>query len=411
MGLREELDRHVSLHAEEMLAKLGGYVDRGGVSLSGEGIAAAGEHLERLMRDVGLAVERWPGARHPFLVGRSAPDADKPTVLLYGHYDVQEPGPLAAWTTPPFESSVRDGRIYGRGTADNKGQHLAHLLAIGALRELRGELPCNVAVVVDGEEEIGSPGIAAAIAEHGPRLGADVAIWSDGARRQDDRDVVCLGVRGLLTFGLRRAEARAPVHSGNWDPLALDPTWELVQLLASLRDADGEVSIDGFDPAPPGTVRPGLAINALECDGGRRGARAVVPAQATALCDLRLAPGQRTAQAARLLRAHVARRSPATEVTVSGAMEASATPPDAPYVEAVRSAVARAGGEEPLLVEVLGGALPLFAFTEILGIPCVGVPLANRDGRAHAPDENLPLDRFFAGVVSSALILDAIGSA
>jgi acetylornithine deacetylase/succinyl-diaminopimelate desuccinylase-like protein len=306
--------------------------------------------------------------------------------------------------------------------------------------------------VLDGVEEIGSPNLAAAIGALFPP-GApgrpDLAVWSDGPVHETGRATVALGVRGVVAFQLRAVGANSPLHSGNWGGVAPNPAWRLVHLLASMRAADGAVLIDGAHggvtplsageraaleamPAdaasalrqigatamePPAGLgyyqrlaQPTFTINSLTCeDGGDH--RTVIPNVAVAKCDMRLVGGQRTQDVIAAIRAHVAAHDPRIEVTVGMALEPQRTLPETPYTEAVLRG-ARAGlGEAPLLIPALGGSLPIAEFAGPLGVPCYGLPLANADERNHAPNENMELDRFLAGIRGAAGVLLALNGA
>jgi acetylornithine deacetylase/succinyl-diaminopimelate desuccinylase-like protein len=448
----------VAAHRDECVSELAEWVRQPSVSSDGTGFPAATAYGAELVRRCGLTPEIVQTERWPLILGTS-PDKRAPHVLVYGHYDVQPPGPLADWVSPPFEPTVRDGRMYGRGTGDNKGQHVAQLLALRALKEITGSLPCRVTVLLDGEEEIGSPNLAAALrnrfpasepaGEPGSHATPDLAVWSDGPVHESGRSTVVLGVRGIVIFQLRVTGAVAPLHSGNWGGIAPNPAWRLVQLLASMRSPDGTVLIEGahdgavpLGPAeqaaldalpvdteavlkelgvaelePPAGVgyyeklsAPTFSINSLTCeDAGEH--RTIIPNVAVAKCDMRLVGGQRAADVMDAIRRHVARHDPAVEVRFGGSMEPQRTPIDSPYTEAVLRG-ARAGlGEEPLLTPALGGSLPIAEFGETLGVPCYGIPFANADERNHAPNENMEIDRFLRGISGAAGVLLALGGA
>jgi acetylornithine deacetylase/succinyl-diaminopimelate desuccinylase-like protein len=449
----DRVSEWVAEHREESIREWADWIRQPSVSSDGTGFPAATEHGADLVRRSGLTPEVVETGGRPLILGTS-PDgpAGTPHVLIYGHYDVQPPGPLAEWRTPPFEPEIRDNRMYGRGTGDNKGQHLAQLLGLRALHELSGSLPCRVTVLLDGEEEIGSPSLAEAVRRRFPD-GADghpdVAVWSDGPVHESGRATVVLGVRGVVGFQLRVTGAVAPLHSGNWGGVAPNPAWRLVHLLASMRAPDGTMLIDGAHdgvmplspgeqaaldampvdvaqvlrelgvdamepPASPGYYQrlsqPTFTINSLTCeDAGEH--RTVIPDVAVAKCDMRLAGGQRTAGVMAAIRHHVARHDPAVEVTFGAAMEPQRTLPETRYTEAVIRG-ARAGlGEDPLLTPALGGSLPIAEFSDTLSIPCYGVPFANADERNHAPNENMEVDRFLRGIRGAAGVLLALGGA
>lgn len=444
-AVSEAVREYVRANRERFLATLVEYVSRPSVSATGEGVTETAEHAAGLMRLVGLDAEVLPTPGAPVVVGHAQggpPGA--PRVLIYGHYDVQPPGPLAEWHSPPFAPEVRDGRLYGRGTGDNKGQHLAHLFALDALRATRGGLPCPVTVLLDGEEEMGSPHLPWAVERYADRLAADLALWSDGPVHSSGRASLCLGVRGILKFELRAHGASFVAHSGNWGGVAPNPAWRLVELLSSMRDLDGRVLIDGFyddvrgftdaehellaalpedtdevaralgvsalDP-PDGrgvyerlSAWPTLSINSLTCHDGNEH-RTVIPNVAVARCDVRLVDDQRVDRITELLRRHVERVAPDVEFVPAGGMEPSRTSADSQYLAAIRDGAAEGLGEPPLVLPALGGSLPIFVFTGLLGLPCFGLPLANADEANHAPNENLELRWFYAGITASAAIL------
>jgi acetylornithine deacetylase/succinyl-diaminopimelate desuccinylase-like protein len=453
---RAVLDRvseWVAAHQQESITEWADWIRQPSVSSDGTGFPAATGCGADLVRRSGLTSEVVETGGRPLILGTS-PDgpADTPHVLIYGHYDVQPPGPIADWHTPPFEPEIRDGRMYGRGTADNKGQHLAQLLGLRALQEVSGSLPCRVTVLLDGEEEIGSPSLAGAIRRRFPQGAGGhpaLAVWSDGPVHESGQSTVVLGVRGVVSFQLRLTGAVAPLHSGNWGGIAPNPAWRLVHLLASMRAPDGTTLIDGahdgitplspgeqaaFDamPAdiaqvlrdlgvdamePPAGLgyhqrlsRPTFTINSLTCED-TADHRTIIPNVAVAKCDMRLVGGQRTADVKSAIRRHVARRDPAVEVTFGAAMEPHRTLPESRYTQTVIRG-ARAGlGEEPLLTPALGGSLPIAEFGDALGIPCYGIPFANPDERNHAPNENMEVERFLRGIRGAAGVLLALGGA
>jgi len=370
-------------------------------------------------------------------------------VLVYGHYDVQPPDPLEGWASPPFEPEVRDGRLYGRGGADNKGQHLAQLLAVESLLATRGELPCTVKVLLDGEEEIGSPHLAGFADAHRDLLAADLVVWSDGPVDPGGGWRLVFGVRGIASFELRARGANRPLHSGNWGGVVPNPLWTLVHLLATMRDAKGRITVEGFhdqveplgqaeraaldrlpvdveavkaelgleeldDPVERGFAErlaafPTLTINGLHGGYGGQGTQTILPSVAVAKCDARLVHAQRAADVYDRLEAHVRRHAPGVELVRQGSMEPSRTPMGSRFTAPIREGMAAAQGADPLLVPTLGGSLPLHVFTGVLGLPTFGVPLGNPDQANHAPNENLDLDRFHTGIKTAAAVLAKLG--
>jgi acetylornithine deacetylase/succinyl-diaminopimelate desuccinylase-like protein len=440
---------HVDAHREEFLDRLAAWVRVPSVSATGQGMPEAAGHARDLVAAAGLEAEVAATDGWPLVLGRRTGRPGAPTVLVYGHYDVQPPDPLDAWTSPPFEPQFRDGRLYGRGTADNKGQHLAQLLAVESLLATWGELPCTVKVLLDGEEEIGSPNLAGFAAANRERLAADLVVWSDGPVDPGGGWRLVFGVRGIASFELRARGANRPLHSGNWGGVAPNPLWTLVHLLASMRDPEGRITVDGFadDVRPLGPAErdalarlpvdvaavkadlglerldapedrgfaerlaawPTLTINGLHGGYGGQGTQTVLPSEAVAKCDVRLVADQRASDVYDKLEAHVAANAPGVELVRQGSMEPSRTPLDSPFTGPVRAGMAAAQGADPLLVPVLGGSLPLHVFTGVLGLPTFGIPLGNADQANHAPDENLALDRFFTGVKTAAAVLAKLG--
>lgn len=439
----------VSAHRDELIFEWAEWVRQPSVSSDGTGFPAATSYAADLVHRCGLTPEIVDTGGRPMILGHSPGPHRAPHVLVYGHYDVQPPGPMAEWRSPPFEPDIRDGRMYGRGTGDNKGQHLAQLLALRAITEITGGLPCRVTVLLDGEEEVGSPNLAAAVRRQlaGHSDGPELAIWSDGPVHESGRATVVLGVRGIVQFQLRATGASAPLHSGNWGGIAPNPAWRLVHLLGTMRSPDGTVLIDGahagVTPLSPGEqaaldampvdkhrvlaeigadametpasagyyerlTRPTFTINSLTCeDGGDH--RTIIPNVAVAKCDMRLVGGQRAASVIAAIRRHVAEHDPGVELTFGSTMEPSRTLPETPYTEAVARGAMAGLDEEPLLTPALGGSLPIAEFTDVLDIPCYGLPLANADERNHAPNENMEVERFLRGICGAAGVLLALG--
>jgi acetylornithine deacetylase/succinyl-diaminopimelate desuccinylase-like protein len=445
----DDVFAHIDANRASFVERLAGWVRTPSVSATGQGMPEAAGHARDLVAAAGLEATVAGTAGWPLVLGHRAGPPGAPTVLVYGHYDVQPPDPLDAWASPPFEPEVRDGRLYGRGGADNKGQHLAQLLAVESLLATRGELPCTVKVLLDGEEEIGSPHLAGFAAAQRELLAADLVVWSDGPVDPGGGWRLVFGVRGIASFELRARGANRSLHSGNWGGVAPNPLWTLVHLLATMKDPEGRITVDGFGdeveplgsaelaaldrlPVDVGAVKadlglerldapvdrgfaerlaawPTLTINGLHGGYGGQGTQTVLPAEAVAKCDVRLVHAQRADDVYGKLEAHVRRNAPGVELVRQGSMEPSRTPMDSPWTAPVRAGMAAAQGAEPLLVPVLGGSLPLHVFTGVLGLPTFGIPLGNPDQANHAPNENLDLERFHSGIKTAAAVLAKLG--
>jgi acetylornithine deacetylase/succinyl-diaminopimelate desuccinylase-like protein len=314
----------------------------------------------------------------------------------------------------------------------------------------RSALPCNVIVLLEGEEEVGSPNLAAFVREQRELLRADLVITADGPVHESGRSCIVFGVRGVLSFELRARGATRDLHSGNWGGVAPNPLWTLVHLLGSMKNARGEITIKGFyDDVQPltaleqaalidhpidleATLRsvgldrfdapaergyaerlcawPTFTINGLHGGYDGPGSKTVLPHTAIAKCDVRLVAGQRTDDIFAKVVAHVQRHAPEVEVIRQGAMEPSKTPLDSPFAAPIRQGIIAAQGAAPLLIPALGGSLPDYVWTQILGVPAFTVPYANADEANHAPNENLEVERFFAGIKTGAAMLAYLGA-
>jgi acetylornithine deacetylase/succinyl-diaminopimelate desuccinylase-like protein len=441
----------IKQHEQDFMARLVDYLRRPSISAYGEGIGEVAEYLADVMRRMGLSVKIMPTSGWPMVFGEWIAQPGAPTVLLYGHYDVQPPDPLESWTTPPFEPTVRNGRLYARGVGDNKGQHFAQLMALETLLTCRGALPCNVKVLLEGEEEVGSPHMPEFIREHSAELRADLVIVSDGPVHESGRSVISFGVRGVLDLELRARGANQDVHSGNWGGIVPNPLWTLVHLLATMKNERGEITIDGFyehvqpqneleraalaklpinieqvkksfdlqrldEPQERGyferlSAWPTLTINGIHGGYGGPGSKTVLPHEAVAKCDIRLVEAQTAEEILAKVKAHVQKYAPEVSVTSHGAMDPSKTPLDSPFTALLHQAITAAQGEEPLLVPAMGGSLPNYVFTKTLGIPAFGVPYANADEANHAPNENMEVARFFMGIRTGAAMLSYLSEA
>lgn len=442
---------HIEANRENHLTRLMDYVKHPSISAHDIGIREVSAMLVNYLSSLGFDAEAVSTAGHPMVLGHRTDAPGKPTVMLYGHYDVQPPDPLEAWISPPFEPTIRDGRIYARGIGDNKGQHFAQLLAIEAYLKVTGTLPCNVIVLLEGEEEIGSPRIAEFVAEHADRLKADLVVTADGPLHNSGTPIVTYGVRGMVGFDLVVKTGRTDAHSGNHGGTMPNALWTLVHLLGTMKDAYGRITIDGLhdlikpptdaeraaaDMLPvdvPGYLdemalhrldapadrsfhdrlmfHPTLTINGIHGGYGGPGTKTVLPCEAVAKCDIRLVPDMTPDHVVDCVRAHVAEFAPEGEVEVigRGGMLPSRTPLDNAYASAIVDAVRTARGVEPFQYPSVGGSLPDYAFTKTLGLPAFVTPYANADEANHAPNENLEIDLFHDGIRTGAALLDRLG--
>ncbi len=441
---------HIDRNRAGYVERLIDYLRHPSISAHNIGIGDVADILVATLTDIGLDTRLVPTDGHPIVAARWIKAPGLPTVLLYGHYDVQPPEPLELWVTPPFEPDIRDGRIYARGVVDNKGQHFAQILAIEAHLAVYGRLPCNVILLLEGEEEVGSPHIAEFVRAHQAELRADLVVTADGQMHASGRPSIKFGSRGVVSFELRARHANRDVHSGNFGGTVPNPLWTLVHLLATMKSPQGEITIDGFHDgivppsqaerdaaaalpldlpafmqslgltrldAPEGRgfydrlcFHPTFTLNGLHGGYGGPGTKTVLPNEAVAKCDMRLIDAQDTADILAKVRAHVARHAPEVEFVVTeDGMLPSKTPLDSPMAEPIRQAILAAHGTEPLLYPAGFGSLPNYVWTGIMGLPAFTVPYGNADAANHAPNENMTLDCFHNGIRTGAALLHMLG--
>lgn len=441
---------HIDANRAAFLDRLVDYLRHPSISAENIGIAEVGALLVEMLTEIGLDTTLVPTEGHPMVVARWEKAPGKPTVLLYGHYDVQPPDPLDKWLSPPFEPTIRDGRLYARGVGDNKGQHFAQILAIESHLKVHGALPCNVILLLEGEEEIGSPNIAGFVRGYKDKLRADLAVTADGPRHASGAAAIKFGSRGVVSFELRCRHASRDVHSGNFGGVVPNPIWTLVHLLGTMKNDAGEITIAGFDdgiepPSPEELAaierlpldieafkgglglarldapadrpfydrlcfRPTLTINGFHGGYGGPGTKTVLPNEALVKCDIRLVHNQDPQDILRKVAAHVAKHAPEVEfVAADMGMQPSKTPIASPFTAPLVRAFVAAQGVEPLLIPAGFGSLPGYVFTKILGIPAFVTPYANPDEANHAPNENLTLDCFYSGLRTGAALLHELG--
>ena len=418
-----------------------------------EGVPACAELLVREMRRLGIETTVHPTGDGPdILTGElRCPRADAPTVLIYGHYDVQPAGDRSLWRTDPFTPTVQDGRIYCRGVADDKGQFYAHLKAIEAYKAVRGELPVHLKFLFEGEEEVGSRHLRDFVAAHRELLACDVALNSDAAMHESGRPTLVLGLKGSYTPILEVRTANRDVHSmhGATVPSA---AWRMIGLLSTLKGEDGKVLIDGFydDVREPteleletlGTIpdaeaqikaelgvehfvrgrvtdnfnyntvfEPTCNINSLRSGHLGAGNNNIVPATARVRLDMRLVPNQTPERIHELFKAHLHKHGyDDVEFLAQGGGAPLRVPADDPYAKAAAEVLGEVWGEPGVIWPNIGGSGPFALFTELLGAPFLLIPYAAADQCEHAPNENMKIDDFKRGVLASIRLYERFGN-
>ena len=406
------------------------------------------------MKTAGLeSIEVIATAKHPLVYADWLHAPGKPTVLCYGHYDVQPPDPLDEWISPPFEPTVRDGNIYARGSADDKGQMYMHIKAVEALLATTGTLPVNLKFLIEGEEEVGGESVAKFVAENPARLKADVALVSDTELFAEGLPTLCVGLRGLIYTEI---EARGPsrdLHSGVYGGAAPNAVFGLVELLAKMKDADGKIQIPGMydDVAPPTPAekrswehlpfdeknylkdevgstqltgepgysvfertwaRPTLEVHGIAGGFTGAGAKTVIPARATAKVSMRMVPNQDPGKIIAAFKKFVADNTPAgiqTEVRVLSSGPAIMVNPDHPAIHTAAQAFRDILGKETVFIRS-GGSIPIVGdFAKHLGIPTILMGFGLPDDGLHSPNEKYKVANYYAGIMTIAHFFEQYG--
>jgi len=416
-------------------------------------VRRAAEWLAERMRAIGMETEVHDTPGHPVVVGewRGAGEG-KPTVLVYGHYDVQPAEPLELWESPAFEPTVRDGKLYARGSVDDKGQLYLHIKALEAHLVARGTLPVNVVVLAEGEEEVGSDHLAPFIEEHRVQLAADAVVISDSAMFAPGQPSILSSLRGLAYFQIDVQGPSGDLHSGSYGGAVVNPAMVLARILATFHDADGRIAIPGFYDdvrdwpaavreqmrglpfeeehfrAETGATalggekgytvlerlwtRPTCEVNGLLSGYTGEGAKTVLPAKAMAKVSCRLVPDQTPEAIERAMKAHVARVAPkGVTVTVTHLHGGRPWRADlaGPLFDAARDALRAAYGRDPVVTGE-GGSIPVVGdFERILKAPVLLVGFGLPGENAHAPNEWMSVENFEKGMRTIASFWEVYG--
>ncbi len=403
----------------------------------------AAQWLADKLTDVGLEnVNIMPTAGHPVVYAdwlNAGPDA--PTLLVYGHYDVQPVDPVDEWLTPPFEPTIKGDDIFCRGATDDKGQMYIHIAAVEAFLKSSGQLPLNIKFMLEGEEEVGSINLESFMREHQDLLKADAAVLSDTHMQDPQTPILVAGVRGLVYTEIHLRGSRQDLHSGTYGGVVENPLNTMAKLLAALRDEHGQVTIPGFydDVAdvPPDVrdalrngpvsnetilaetgapvlwgepeytvaerigVRPTLDVHGIKGGFIDPGQKTVIPATATAKVSMRLVPNQDPAEISRLFTEHIHRLAPATmevKVDILAQADSAVVEFDSPAIQAAVKAYEKGFGHPPIFLRE-GGTLPVVSmFQHILNAPAVMMGFGLPDDNLHAPNEKFHLPNLYRGI-------------
>lgn len=412
----------------------------------------AADWLHKKLATIGFTTETLETKGHPVVLAewRKAP-AWAPTILIYGHYDVQPSEPDDLWTSPAFEPEIRDGKIFARGSVDDKGQLWIHVKALEAHLATRGTLPVNIIVLAEGEEEIGSENLAPFVEAHAERLKCDGVVISDSAMFAPGIPSILSSLRGLAYFEITAVGPNGDLHSGMYGGAVVNPAMALARVLATLHDADGKIAIKGFydqvRPFPDAVragmrtllfsdanfmkeldvsalggeagyttleklwTRPTCEVNGLLSGYTGEGAKTVLPAKAMAKVSCRLVPDQDPSVIESLMTAHIAAHTPAgVAITVRhlhGGKPWRAEL-DGPLFDAAKRALEAAFGREPVIVGE-GGSIPVVGdFERVLKAPVLLVGFGLPGENAHAPDEWISVDNLRRGLRAMAALYSEI---
>ncbi|MBL0161431.1 MAG: dipeptidase [Bryobacterales bacterium] len=456
--MSQATDTYVRTHAERMLEELKDLLRIPSISTYPDNagdVARAAQFVAGKLKDAGLEnVEVIPTDRHPLVYADWLHEPGKPTVLCYGHYDVQPPDPLELWHTPPFEPTIRDGNLYARGSADDKGQMYMHIKAVEALMAVYGKLPLNLKFLIEGEEEVGGLSITKYVSQNQAKLQADAALVSDTSLYAEGIPTLCIGLRGLIYLEVEATGPARDLHSGLYGGAAPNAVFGLVELLAKAKDAGGRIQIPGFydsvaEPAAAEIAswkslpfveseflekevgasvltgeadrmvlervwsRPTLEVHGIAGGFTGAGAKTVIPATATAKVSMRMVPDQDPEKMYQAFVEWVAANTPAgikTKVTQLSLGPAVVVNPDHPAIHTAAEAFQDVMGR-PCVFTRSGGSVPIVGdFARHLGIPTVMMGFGLPDDGLHSPNEKFKLDNFYLGTMTVAHFFEKYGA-
>lgn len=442
-----KIDSYLEKNLDRSIAELSKLVAQPSISAQGIGLKECATMVAEMLRARGFTAEIMDTEGAPVVFGERKGKSSK-TLLFYNHYDVQPPEPLELWETPPFEPSLREGKLYGRGVSDDKSHITSRLLAIDALLDIDGELPCNIKFIIEGEEETASVHLHEFVVNNKERLKADACIWEFGGVDHRDVPMQYLGLRGICYVELSVESLGTDVHSGLGGSIFPNAAWRLVWALSTLKGLDERILIPGFyDDVKQPSKRDRELMDALPdvadeyknrygvkqfikgLTGGTDlkmeevfvptcticgltsgyqgpGSKTVLPAKASAKVDFRLVPDQKPEDILRKLRVHLdAQGFGDVMIQFLGGEPAARTDPDDSFVRTVVKAAEEIYEFPMELVPMVGGSGPSYPFVHDLGLPVATAGLGYPDTRAHAPNENIRLDLYLKHARHMARVL------
>lgn len=441
------VDQSIRSRLEESLAELARLCAQPSVSADGRGIRECAAIVAELLRKRGFSVEIFETGGWPMVFADRKGRSDR-TLLFYNHYDVQPPEPLELWETPPFEPSIRDGKMYARGVSDDKGHIECRLAALDALLDTEGDLPCRIKFILEGEEETSSASLPPFVRSHKDLLAADACLWEFGGVDHEGTPIQYAGLRGICYVELSVQTASQDAHSGLGGSIFPNAAWRLTWALASLKGPDERIRLPAFyDKVRPPTPRdlellskfpdeseelltryalkgfikglkgglelqresifsPTCTICGLTSGYQGPGSKTVQPARASAKVDFRLVPDMHPDDVLRQLRMHLdAEGFSDVEIKDMGSEPPARTDPDHPFMQMVVQSAAEVYGRPQIITPMSGGSGPNHVFVHDLGLPVATVGVGYPGNQVHAPNENLVIENFVNGVRHTARVI------
>ncbi|MFZ0544345.1 MAG: M20/M25/M40 family metallo-hydrolase [Candidatus Promineifilaceae bacterium] len=447
----KKIDEFVNSHTEDFIDALSTLCGQPSISAQNVGIQECAELVAQMLEDHGYQSEIMPSSGNPVVYGEGDGESDK-TILFYLHYDVQPAEPLELWESPPFTLTRRNGNLYARGAADDKGHIVTRLAGLAAVQHALGHLPCNVKFIIEGEEELGSPNMPAFVESHQELLAADGCVWEFGGVNHDGAPTQTLGLRGICYVELAVRTANQDAHSGLGGSIFPNAAWRLVWALNSLKGQDERILIPGFydDVLPPSDTdlellaqlpdeaekvkemyglksyikgltggleykkaaifEPTCTICGLDSGYQGPGSKTVLPAEARAKVDFRLVPDQKPEDILKKLRAHLdAQGFDDIEIIYHGGTQPAKTDPNDPFVLLTNETAEQVYGRKMVVSPMSGGSGPNYPFVHTLKLPVVATGVGYPGTSIHAPNEHIRLNDFIQGIRHTAYLVEAFG--
>jgi len=449
MAAYPNIDSYLEKNLDQSISELSMLVAQPSVGAQNLGMIECAELTAELMRKRGFETRLMATGGAPVVFSERKGTINK-TLLFYCHYDVQPAEPFDLWDSPPFEPSLRDGKLYGRGVGDDKGHITSRLFAIDALLDQYGDLPCNIKFIIEGEEETGSVHLPDFIRKNKDLLAADACIWEFGGVDHEETPLEYLGLRGICYVELSVTTAELDVHSGLGGSIFPNAAWRLVWALNTLKDKDEHILIPGhYDNVVPPSERdrqlmellpetsaeyknrygvehfingltdgvdlriaevfqPTCTICGITSGYQGPGSKTVLPAKATAKVDFRLVPNQNIDQILTQLRTHLNNEGfQDVEITFLGGGPAARTDPDDPFIKLVLDTARQVYGVDMKIIPLSGGSGPNYPFVHDLGLPVATAGMGYPDSRSHAPNENIRIDLYLKHAKHMAYLIKA----